>query len=102
MSKRCKQCGKSGVGIKPYCEECTKVDLAHFGDYRNGLTGDEIKKYIGLRANTAAVTRLYNKFVIIAGVNTMAVGPQGQGLMYRHDVERFTDKLLLGKSTYWD
>lgn len=102
MSKKCKECGKSGVGIKPYCEACTHVDINNFGEYRHGLAKEEIKKYIGLRANTLNVVRLYDRFNGIAGCNTSALGPQGQLLMYRHDVLRFTDKLLLGKETYFD
>jgi hypothetical protein len=102
MKKRCKLCGTPSVGIKPYCSECVKTDIHHFGDYRQGLTGDEIKKFIGLRANTTAIARLYKKFVNIAGCNTMAIGPNGEGLMYRHDVERFIGKLLFGTETYWD
>lgn len=102
MKKRCKLCGTPNVGIKPFCTECSKVNISNFGDYMHGLAGEEIKTYISRRANTLSVARLYKKFVNIAGCNTMAVGPQGQSLMYRHDVERFTDKLLLGKETYWD
>lgn len=88
--------------VNPYCSKCQEIDIETIGDYRMGLIDKEIELYIGIRANTLNTKRLLAKFNKIAGVNTCAVGPQGQSLMYRHDVKRFTDKLLLGTPTYWD
>lgn len=79
-----------------------KPDLEYYGAYRMGLTGDEIKDYLRVRANTFAISKIYKKFVNIAGCNTMSITPDGKGLMFRHDVERYADKLFLNKETYWD
>lgn len=100
--KRCKLCGAKILHINPYCSSCQKIDIHDFGDYRMGLTNEEIERYLGIKANTLSTKRLVKKFNTIAGVNTCAVGPQGQTLMYRHDVQRFADKLLHGITTYWD
>jgi hypothetical protein len=102
MKKKCKRCYEPILHVHPYCSKCKNEDIEHIGDYRLGLTSEEIEYYIGLRANTLSTKRLLDKFDKIAGVNTCAVGPQGQSLMYRHDVKRFADKLLLGTPTYWD
>ena len=79
-----------------------KIDLRYYGDYRIGLTGKEIKEYLKNRANTTKLGNLYRRFVKIAGVNTMGIAPNGESLMYRHDVERFADVLFLNKPTYFD
>ena len=78
--------------------------LENYGDYRMGLTSEEIQRYLEARCHTEKknIKDVYSLFNKIAGVNTMAVGPQGQCLMYRHDVKRFADELLLGKETYFD
>jgi len=67
-----------------------------------GLTSNEIKDYLRVEPNTLAISKLYKKFGDIAGCNTGSVAPTGEFLMYRHDVERFADKLFLGKETYFD
>lgn len=91
------------------------LDIYQFGKYRLGLTDDEIKEWLKLRWNELSLTKnkpikkinkaTWDKFQKIAGVNTMAVIQNGHKkivLMYRHDVERFTDKLYLNKKTYFD
>ena len=78
------------------------VKLEHFGAYRLGLTMAEIKEYLRRRTRKRNVEKLYKRFQTAAGVNTMASGPQGQVLMYRWDVERFADVVILGKPTYFD
>jgi hypothetical protein len=80
----------------------TEVDIEQFGEYRLGLTSAEITYYLQLRTGRQHVKRLVTRFNKEAGVNTMAIGPQGQPLMYRHDVLRFTDLILEGKETYFD
>ena len=79
-----------------------KIDIQEFGDYRMGLSKDEITKYLQLRSGKKNIKRLRLKFSKAAGCNTMAIGPQGQSLMYRWDVERFADVVLLSKKTYFD
>jgi len=85
------------------------IDLEHFGDYRMGLTSEEIQEYL---VNQLSLTRkrqvntcpkwLINKFNDIAGCNTGAVSPNGKFLMYRHDVKRFSEALFKNKPTYFD
>ena len=92
-----------------------KLNINQFGKYRLGLTNDEIKEWLKLRWNEILSWRgkpikrinkaTWDKFWKIAGVNTMAVIREGHKkitLMYRHDCERFTDKLYLNKETYFD
>ena len=91
------------------------IDINDFGKYRLGLTKYEIKEYLNLReqdllsdyGNNSNKTSkaIYHKFCEIAGVNTCAVITVNKHrviLMYRHDVERFADKLFLDKETYFD
>ena len=79
-----------------------QIQLDHYGDYRQGLTGDEIKDYLRVRANTLNVERIYKKFSDIAGCNTGCATPDGKFLMYRWDVERFANKLFNNEETHWD
>lgn len=78
------------------------IDIDDFGEYRLGLTSKEIEIYIKLRTGMKGVKPLYKKFCKVAGVNTGAINLQGESLMYRDDVRRFVDKLLLNIPTYWD
>ena len=102
-----------GIRIPPLgtAELPSDPDLDTFGQYRIGLTDDEIKEYLRLRVEgnhpKKALTQrelknLFTKFGKAAGCNTVGVGPEGQSLMYRHDVQRFADQVLLGKETYFD
>ena len=79
----------------------SKIDINKYGKYEWGLTDKEIKQYLKDRARVTRIGNLYKKFCKIAGVNTVPVY-RGIALMYRHDVERFTDQLLLGTPTYFD
>lgn len=91
------------------------IDINDFGKYRLGLTNDEIKEWLKLRWNELLSWRgkpikkinkaTWNKFWEIAGINTMAGVKEGKkviALMYRHDCERFTNKLFLNRKTYFD
>jgi len=82
-------------------EEEKVIDLEYYGKYMAGLTAKEIKEYLKHRAGVTRLGNLWNKFVRIAGCNTMAL-VDGQALMYRYDVERFANVLFLGKTTYFD
>jgi len=85
------------------------VDINEFGKYRLGLTRNEIKEYLEQRripcSKTCKNRQLYKEFCKIAGSNTCAVIREGKkdiSLMYRHDVERYADKLFFNKETYFD
>lgn len=78
------------------------VDIDYFGDYRLGLTAEEIDEYLRRRTGKKNLKKIRSDFDKTAGVNTCAIGPQGQTLMYRHDVKRFADVVLLNKPTYFD
>ncbi len=83
-----------------------KLDIESFGDYRIGLTLDEIKEYLAIRCQEHNLDidakKMYKRFSEIAGSNTMAVTRDGKVLMYRWDVKRFADKMFLNKETYFD
>ena len=100
--KRCKLCGVAILHVNPYCKACQDSDIYRYGEYTAGLTRDEIENLLGLRFNTLSTKTLVKRFNKTAGVNTQAVGPQGQSLMYRHDVQRFMERILYGTPTYWD
>lgn len=90
--------------MKKKRRELKYVDIYDFGVFRIGLSPLEITNYLeersGLRGNK--LKRLEKEFHKAAGVNTMGLGPGGVLLMYRHDVQRFADCILLGTPTYWD
>ena len=84
--------------------------LQQYGTYRIGLTAEEIKTYLKLRAGTTRLGDLYKRFCKIAGVNTVGVewtrDRKGElhsiSLMYRWDVNKFADNLFLGVPFIWD
>jgi hypothetical protein len=93
------------------------TNVEDFGIYKMGMTREEIRDYLITRYNEKTVknqkskyinpARLMIKFAIIAGANTQAA-VQCPGckkmvsLMYRYDVERFSDQLFDGTKTYFD
>lgn len=85
-------------------------DIYNYGMYRLGLTSSEIKEYLKKRTGARTkreVETLYKIFCEVAGVNTMALMTcehckKQFTLMYRSDVARFADLMLLGISTFWD
>jgi len=89
------------------CQRCKLhnrygLNLERYGDYRMGLTEEEVREYIRERNGGKLSKGIMSKFNKICGINTVGVGPEGQTLMYRHDVKRFADQLFDGVSTYWD
>ena len=102
MKKRCKRCGEKILHVNPYCSACQKLDIDNFGAYTMGLCDEEIEQYLGIRFNTLNTKAIIKRFNKAAGCNTCAVGPQGQVLMYRHDVLRFYLLIAEGRSTYFD
>ncbi len=96
-----------------HCPIHGEIDINDFGQYVDGLTDTEIKKYLRRRAfgtkfKKRSTKRLYKQFNKIAGNgNTGAVAQceHCKGifiLMYREDVKRFTNKMFLGIPTYFD
>jgi hypothetical protein len=79
-----------------------KPDIYYYGEYRLGLTSDEIKDYLRVRANNMNVSKISKTFNKIAGCNTGTMTSTGKSLMYRHDVERFADVIFERKLTYFD
>lgn len=84
-----------------------KLDLSSYGQFKGGLTSEEINNYLIARANTLNIKRLRKKFNEIAGVNTCTsyTCPKCgvcKSLMYRHDILRFVNVLFEGKSTFFD
>jgi hypothetical protein len=97
--------------LKGFYVENDKINLDFYGMYRAGLTAEEIRTYLKARGSTTKyknseklknIRRLINKFYDIAGANTVSMTPNGEILMYRHDVERYADVLFDNKSTYFD
>ena len=100
----------------------TEALLEYEGIDVTKLSGEEIKKYLLNRWLTLDITKrrkllkkhkgtiekqLLEIFYKIAGVNTAAVYKipcckKEFSLMYRHDIQRFSDKMFLGTTTYWD
>lgn len=84
-------------------------DLEDFGEYRLGLTSKEVEDYLRNSYNKVAgkkrkdcPAKIIKQFYEIAGTNTGALGPSGEHLMYRHDVDRFAKQLFFGTPTYLD
>jgi len=88
-------------------------DLKQFGDYRLGLSTEEVDEYLRCRARKSArykkwsTPRLRTLFNKVAGINTMAVifpkcCKKTVVLTYRWDIKRFADKMFLGTLTYFD
>jgi hypothetical protein len=83
------------------------------GNFTLGMTSDEVDDYLRrrnakrLRLKEPAVRDVIKKFNKIAGVNTCGAVQcpkckEWISLMYRHDVQRFADKLFDGTETYFD
>jgi hypothetical protein len=93
---------------KFYLDKDTGIpDIRNYGKYRLGLTSDEVKDYILVRAIQkgyklkASNKKLFDKYYKIAGVNTCAV-VDDIVLAYRHDVLRFAEVMFNNVETYWD
>jgi hypothetical protein len=89
------------------------INIEQYGEYRMGLTRDEIKSLLVSMYNETAkkkissiasvrAIKLYEKFGEIAGCNTMTMTSKGEPLMYRWDVDRFCKALFKGIPTYFD
>jgi len=91
------------------------LDINNFGKYRVGLTKQEIKEWLKVRWNELLPLKsvplkkinkaTWKKFNEIAGCNTCGFVVANKNivhLMYRWDVERFTNQLFDNKETYFD
>ncbi len=79
------------------------IDINDFGDYRLGLTIEEMKKYIKKVTGKKNVERIYKKVLKMLRGSTCAVASDGKTcLIYRWDVERFLNVVLFNKPTYFD
>jgi len=92
---------------RPTPQSRYKCIIEDYGDYRGGLTINEIKEYLKKRACATRLGRLYIQFCKIAGINTMGVivtqcCGKRMTLMYRSDVKRFADLMFEGTPTYFD
>lgn len=93
---------------KFYIDEKTeRPNIRAYGIFNHGMTEEEIKEYLMVRANTLNIKKLYKKFneLCMGGTATLSRCPicnKEICLTYRCDVERFADKLLLGIPTYFD
>ena len=96
------------IKFKSHEKERGSLDLTHFGQFRIGLTGEEIKNYLRARADKKGIERIYKSFCNIAGCNTVGSFQCPDcnvlhSLMYRWDVKRFADVLFgVTKDTYFD
>lgn len=89
--------------------EMKPIDIQCFGDYRIGLTREETEQYVIHRSilkggvwRKKKKNTITKQFWELMGVGTCGVGPQGQCLIYRHDVLRFANQMFDGIETYWD
>ena len=92
-------------------KESGKVDINNYGKYRLGLSRAEVVDYVHMRKlqssrvkrllNLKEIQKLIQKYQEIEGCNTCAV-VDDVVLYYRHDVERFCDKMFNKTNTYWD
>ena len=85
-------------------QDTNKPDISNYGKYRLGLTAEEVKIYLTVRAyqhQKQFTKKLEKKYYEIAGVNTCAV-VDGQVLYYRHDILRFSDELFDDVKTFFD
>lgn len=83
------------------------INLETYGKYRLGLTNSEIMTYlweIAKKLGLGQYTKkdLFARFCKVAGPGNTGAMADGKFLMYRHDVERFAEKMFLGIPTFWD
>ncbi len=82
-----------------------KPYIYSFGEFKGGLTRDEVLDYLRVRTNRMNVTSVFKKLCKrsigdtcpLAIVNGVAVP-----LSYRSDVQRHTENVLEGTPTYFD
>lgn len=79
--------------------------LNHYGVFAAGLTTDEIDDYLRVRTNTMNISSVRRKLNNeLNGSTCPVVNVNGQEviLIYRHDVKRFSDKILDNVPTFFD
>ena len=84
-----------------------EINILWYGQYRHGLTRDEVDEYLKERNRKKKIKKYRLKFNKLFGIQTCGVfvcpdcGKE-KTLLYRHDVERIADLVFDGKKTYWD
>lgn len=96
-----------------------KPDIYSFGEFKRGVTAEEIDDYLRVRSGKYHIKGLRKKYDKVFGVNTatmvtltgsvacpdvdMAIRDTIHvTLFYRSDVQRFADLLFEGKPTFFD
>jgi len=77
------------------------INVKDYGKYREGLTGGEIRYYVGELIGKDKAKRVFLDFLDLA-VGQTNVTVDGKILYYRHDVKRGLDLLLKGKPIHSD
>lgn len=72
------------------------IDINKIGKYKIGLSVSEIKEYIKLRTKTKTIGQMYKKFCKLAKINDDDLS-NPMTLMYREDIEKYTDMLIKNK-----
>lgn len=97
---------------KFYFDQITNCQsLENYGKYRLGLTSEEVRDYLHVRAlqrkgdskllTAKQLEKLCQIYADIAGCKTGVV-VDGYYLYYRHDVERYSEKLFNKTETFFD
>lgn len=82
-----------------------KALLQDYGAFDRGLTDYEINDYLRVRANTMNIGSYRRKLNnALSGSTCPVANVNGTEvlLIYRHDVERFSDSIFDGIPTYFD
>lgn len=96
-------------------DEKGRPDIYSYGAFKAGLTDEEINDYLRVRTGNWSITKVRKFYDLTTGADTCAVWDglveieremmkvRGSVILhYRHDVERYADKVLLGTPTYFD
>ena len=82
-----------------------RIDINKFGEYKEGLSFEEIQEYLKKRAGVKEVGDLFKRFGKLSKGGTGAVIKDESGnhiyLMSRKDVKRFAD-IMFGKDNMFD
>lgn len=91
------------IKAKFYFDKWEEPILEHYGEYRVGITDEELEDYLRARSGKVNIEKLIKKYWDVAGCNTCGLTSDSRVLHYRHDVQRYSD-VLFGKikSTYFD
>lgn len=85
-------------------------EITRYGDYRMGLTYDEVKNYLKYRAlkkfgekfSLKKMSKIYRTFKKLLNGSTMVLTISGVPLIYRCDVKSISDYIFEGKEYIFD